>query len=186
MGLTSLPGGLPIPRDDGAAAHLYGLALPEVVLPSTTGEAVLLSALVSLTVLFVYPMTGQPGHPLPMGWDSIPGARGCTPEACGFRDQFAEFRTKGAQIYGLSTQSPGDQQEAASRLGLPFPLLSDEQLRLAETPRLPTFEVSGLRLFKRLTMVVTGGRINRVFYPVFPPDRHAEEVLTWLRQSRTG
>ena len=177
-----LPANLPVPEDDSAAAHLPGLRLPDLSLPSTSGGTVLLSRLPSRTVLYLYPMTGRPGVPLPEGWDLIPGARGCTPESCGFRDHHAELRAAGAEVYGLSSQTTDYQLEAVSRLHLPFALLSDERLELADALRLPTFEVEGRRLFKRLTLVVSAGTIEHAFYPIFPPDAHAEQVLTWLRQ----
>jgi peroxiredoxin len=184
--LSVLPPGLPVPIDDGAARHLPGLRLPDVALPGTSGSHVRLGNLDSLTVLYVYPMTGRPGVPVPDGWDAIPGARGCTPEACGFRDHHAELAATGATLYGLSSQSTEDQREAAQRLGLPFELLSDERLELADALRLPMFEVEGRRLFKRLTLIIQTGIIEDVFYPVFPPDRHADEVLTWLRRRNTS
>jgi peroxiredoxin len=179
---SALPTGLPVPKDDGAAAHLGGLPLPDLSLPSTGGAAVPLSSLEPLTVIYVYPMTGRPGVPLPGGWDRIPGARGCTPEACGFRDHHADLLATGATVYGLSCQSRKEQNETVSRLQLPFPLLSDERLETADGLGLPTFEVDGRRLFKRLTLVVRRATIEHVFYPVFPPDRHAHEVLVWLRE----
>jgi peroxiredoxin len=179
----SLPAGLPVPFDDGAAAHLPGLAMPDLTLPTTAGGEVSLSCLGDLTVLFVYPMTGRPGVPPPEGWDSIPGARGCTAEACGFRDSLSEFHAFGAMVYGISSQSTEEQQEVASRLHLPYPLLSDEPLQMAAALHLPTFAVEGRRYFSRLTLVVARGRIAQVFYPIFPPDRHAEEVLSRLRHT---
>ena len=182
---TALPSDLPVPEDDGAAVHLPGLAVPRVELASTSGGTVSLDRLGSdrpRTVLYVYPMTGRPGVAAPSGWDSIPGARGCTPEACAFRDHHADLAAAGADVYGLSSQSPADHGEAAERLGLPFPLLSDEETRLAGPPlSLPTFEAGGRSRYRRLTLVITGGRIEHVFYPVFPPDAHAGEVLAWLR-----
>jgi peroxiredoxin len=178
---ASLPSSLPIPQDDGAVAHLAGLPAPDLSLPTTAGGTIRLSKLETLTILYVYPMTGRPGVPLPHGWDGIPGARGCTPEACGFRDHHAELSAAGATVLGLSSQPSQEQQETVSRLWLPFPLLSDEHLETAQALRLPTFEVAGRELFKRLTLIVRWGRIDHVFYPVFPPDRHAEEVLEWLR-----
>ena len=184
-GLTRLPAGLPVPVDDGAAAHLPGAKIPHIALPSTSGERVALDRLGPRTVLFLYPMTGRPGVALPEGWDLIPGARGCTPEACGFRDRHAELLAKGVAVLGLSSQSPEAQLEAARRLELPFPLLSDERLLTARALGLPTFEVEGRRLFRRLTLVVSGGVVERVFYPVFPPDRHADEVLAWLQTDAT-
>lgn len=179
--LLSFPPDLPVPEDDGAARHLPGLRLPDLALPSTSGEEVLLSGLERHTILYVYPKTGQPGVPTPDGWDLVPGARGCTPEACGFRDHHADLLAVGADVYGLSSQSTEYQREAVSRLGLPFALLSDERMRTVDTLGLPTFELDGQRYFKRLTLVVAGGVIDHVFYPAFPPDRHAEQVLAWLR-----
>lgn len=183
----ALPADLPVPEDDGAADHLPGLALPPVELPSTAGVTVRLDRLGSerpRAVLYVYPMTGRPGVALPDGWDSIPGARGCTPEACAFRDRHADLAAAGADVYGLSSQSPADQAEAAERLDLPFPLLSDEETRLAGPPlRLPVFEAGGHAYYRRLTLVIAGGRIEHAFYPVFPPDAHAGDVLAWLRKA---
>lgn len=180
-----LPEGLPAPVDDGAAAHLPGTALPALVLPATDGTRVGLAELgAGRTVLYVYPMTGRPGVPLPDGWDEIPGARGCTPESCGFRDHFADLRAAGATaVHGISTQDTADQREAADRLALPFTLLSDAGRLLAARLGLPTFDVDGVDgpLYRRLTLIVAGGRVEHVFYPVFPPDRHAGEVLAWLR-----
>ena len=176
-----LPTGLPVPVDDGAAAHLRGRTLPGLRLPATTGGEVDLGALRGRTVLYIYPRTGVPGEPLPTGWDSIPGARGCTPETCAFRDHHAELRAAGAAVLGLSAQPPAEQAEAAGRLGLPFPLLSDPELRLAAELDLPTFGVDAMVLYRRLTLVVDDGVIDHVFYPVFPPDGHAAEVLEWLR-----
>jgi peroxiredoxin len=183
---SALPTDLPVPTDDGAADHLPGLALPSVELASTAGGAVSLDGLGRerpRTVLYVYPMTGRPGADLPEGWDSIPGARGCTPEACAFRDHHADLAAAGADVYGLSTQGTADQAEAAERLHLPFPLLSDEATVLAGPPlRLPTFEAGGRLRYRRFTLVIAAGRIEHVFYPVFPPDGHAAEVLAWLRK----
>lgn len=176
-----LPPNLPAPQDDGAAAHLVGLELPHIDLPSTSGRLMALTELPApRVVLFCYPMTGRPGVPLPPGWDMIPGARGCTLEACGFRDHAAEFARLGAAVFGISTQSTDEQREAAARLKLPFELLSDERLALATAIRLPTFEVEGRTLLKRLTLILCDRRIERVFYPIFPPDRHADEVVACL------
>ena len=178
-----LPEGLPVPEDDGAAAHLPGLALPAVELAATDGSRVVPGALEGLVILYAYPRTGVPGEdPLVDDWDSIPGARGCTPESCGFRDVHAELVAAGVSgVYGLSTQDSEYQAEAAVRLGLPFPLLADVELDLTPALALPTFEVAGQTLLKRLTLVVRDGVIEHVFYPVFPPDRHADEVLAWVR-----
>ena len=178
-----LPADLPVPEDDGAAAHLPGTVMPSITLPATSGETVDLAGLGHpRAIVYVYPMTGTPGVPLPEGWDQIPGARGCTPQALGFRSHYEELTGLGAEVYGLSSQTPAEQAEAAARLTLPFPLLSDSGLVLAERLGLPTFPAGGVVRYKRLTLVLSSGRISRVFYPVFPPDKHAGEVLAWLRE----
>ena len=177
----ALPPNLPVPVDDGAAAHLAGLRIPVLALPSTAGGVVdLAAAAAGRTVFYCYPRTGTPGVPLPTGWDDIPGARGCTPEACAFRDHHAELTALGAEVFGISTQTTAEQQEFATRVHLPFPLLSDADLRLGHALRLPTFSVDGLTLHRRLTLIAEGGIITKVFYPVFPPDQHAAEVVAWL------
>jgi peroxiredoxin len=176
-----LPPDLPVPIDDGGADHLEGAAVPALVLPSTSGEEINLeSAAAGTLVLYLYPRTGRPGEPLPEGWDEIPGARGCTPQSCAFRDQFAELGSLGADVVGLSAQTPADQVEFAGRVGLPYPILSDPELELAAALRLPTFEIAGMRLYRRLTMIARDGRIEKVFYPVFPPDRNPADVVAWL------
>jgi peroxiredoxin len=175
-----LPDDLPVPTDDGAADHLPGIQIPSVPLSSTAGETVDLSALSGRTVVYCYPMTGRPGSDLPSGWDEIPGARGCTPQSCSFRDHHADLQALGARVFGLSTQDTEYQREATQRLHLPFALLSDEDLAFADTLRLPTFEVDDMVLLKRLTLIIKDGRIEKVFYPVFPPDRSAEDVVGWL------
>jgi peroxiredoxin len=172
-----------VPEDDGAADHLPGMDLPGVALPSTRGGAVRLAQLGRRSVVFCYPRTGRPDQELPPGWNAIPGARGCTPEACGFRDRHELFADLGAHVLALSTQDPAYQREMAERLELPFPVLSDAGLELVEALRLPTFETAGWTLVKRLTLVIVEGRIEHVFYPVFPPDSHAAAVLEWLRRS---
>jgi peroxiredoxin len=177
----SLPSDLPAPEDDGGADHLPGLSMPSIELPGTGGETVALDRLPGRTVLYLYPMTGKPGVDLPEGWNEIPGARGCTPESCGFRDLYADLQSAGVSaVYGLSTQGTDYQLELSERLGLPFAILSDPELELGGTLDLPTFTVEGRRLYRRLTMIIDDGRIEHVFYPVFPPDRHAEQVLDWL------
>jgi peroxiredoxin len=178
----NLPSGLPRPLDDGGAADLPGSAMPSIVLTATDGHSVDLAGLgPDTTILYVYPMTGRPGVDLPDGWDEIPGARGCTPEACGFRDHYSELRAAGAAtVYGLSSQDSDYQREVVKRLHLPFSMLSDGDLVLSRVLGLPTFEVEQALLYKRLTMVITDGRIEHVFYPVFPPNEHAAEVLAWL------
>lgn len=178
----SLPSDLPVPEDDGAADHLWGMRLPSVPLPATDGRTVELAALPGTVVVYLYPRTGEPGKPLPEGWDAIPGARGCTPQSCAFRDHHAELHALGAAVFGLSSQTTTYQTEAATRLHLPFALLSDADLRFATALRLPTFTVAGMTLFKRLTLIVEDGVIAQVFYPVFPPDRNAGDVLAWLRE----
>ena len=178
-----LPPGLPVPEDDGAADHLPGRPMPALTLPATDGSQVQLAALgAGRTVIYLYPMTGRPGVDLPAGWDDIPGARGCTPESCGFRDLMADLAGAGAaRVFGLSSQSTGYQREAVSRLHLPFSMLSDERLALAGALGLPTFQAGGMTLYRRLTMIITDGVIEHVFHPIFPPDQHAQEVLDWLR-----
>ena len=179
---TKLPADLPVPIDDGAARHLTGTKLPDITLPATAGPPVTLSTLKGVSVLYIYPRTGVPGVDAPPGWDDIPGARGCTPQSCGFRDHFAELKAYGiAQVYGLSSQDTAYQREAAQRLHLPFPLLSDVDLKLKSAIGLPTFFTSGMTLYKRMAMVLEDAAIVRVFYPVFPPDKNAEEVMAWLR-----
>jgi peroxiredoxin len=184
---TVLPAGLPSPHDDGAARHLPGTRLPDLILPATDSASVNLSRLKGRTVVYAYPRTGQPDQPLPEEWDAIPGARGCTPQSCAFRDHFTELKEAGADhLFGLSTQDTAYQREAAERLHLPFTLLSDARLELTRTLQLPTFEVEGMTLLKRLTLVIDHGVIRFVFYPVFPPNENADVVLAWLRASRWG
>jgi peroxiredoxin len=179
---TRLPADLPAPVDDGAAGHLVAVVLPDVTLPATDGTSVRLTELgPGRTVIYAYPMTGTPGVDPPDGWDAIPGARGCTPESCGFRDHHAELAEAGAAVLGLSTQPTDVQREAAERLGLPFALLSDAGLELANALVLPTMVVEDTTMIRRLTLVVRDGRIEHVFFPVFPPDAHAAEVLAWVR-----
>jgi peroxiredoxin len=176
---------IPPPVDDGAAAHLAGMAIPPISLVATNDTVVTLSALSGRTVVFAYPRTGEPGKiALVDDWDMIPGARGCTPQTCAFRDLFAELKAAGAaQVFGLSTQSNAYQTEMASRLHLPFPVLSDEKHELARALNLPTMEVAELTLIKRLAMIIDDARIRHVFYPVFPPDRNAGDVLAWLKEN---
>ena len=182
---TVLPTDIPAPQDDGAARHLTGLRLPSVPLAATDGSQVDLSKLKGRTVVYIYPRTGVPGQSPPDGWDAIPGARGCTPQSCSFRDHFAELKQLGvAQLYGLSTQDSDYQREAVERLHLPFAVLSDEALKLARAINLPTFAVAGMTLHKRMALVIEDGVVVKVFYPVFPPDKNAEEVVAWLRAPR--
>lgn len=185
MDPLSAPADLPVPVDDGAADHLPGTAMPALEFPGTAGETVRVDRFgAGRTVLYVYPRTARPGTELPDGWDAIPGARGCTPEACGFRDHHADLVAAGAAgVFGLSTQDTDYQREAVRRLNLPFQMLSDPSLRLAAALGLPTFEAGGMTLYRRLTMIVLDGVVEHVFYPVFPPTEHAEQVLAWLREN---
>ncbi len=181
----TLPTDLPAPPDDGACVHLIGTSLPPIVLTATHGTPVNVGGFATpRTVLFAYPRTGQPGEPSPGGddfWNAIPGARGCTPEVCRFRDLHAELCAHQTQVFGLSVQSPAYQGEMTERLHVPFAILSDEHLTLTRALQLPTFQVEGLTLLKRFTLIVRGGIIEHVFYPVFPTTTHAEEVLHWLQ-----
>jgi len=180
--LNELPANLPVPKDDGGARHLKGMVMPDLSLPSTSNRQVNLSKLTApRVVIYAYPMTGRPDRVLPKGWDDIPGARGCTPETCGFRDHHQELAKLQADVYGVSTQDTPYQQEMVKRLEVPFEVLSDEHLALTHALKLPTFTVEGMTLMKRLTLIVVHGRIEHVFYPVFPPDKHADEVIAWLK-----
>lgn len=179
---------IPAPEDDGAARHLEGMRVPDVALSATDGSSVSLAKLAGLTIVYAYPRTGRPREisPIP-DWDMIPGARGCTPQSCAFRDHHADLTAAGADhVFGLSTEGTAYQREMAERLHLPFPVLSDERLELARTLRLPIMEVGGLTLLKRLAMVIEEGLIVKVFYPVFPPDRNAADVLAWLQQRQAS
>lgn len=173
---------IPAPEDDGAARHLTRMRVHSVSLPATDGSTVNLATLQGRTVVYAYPRTGRPGVPNPEGWDLIPGARGCTPQSCAFRDHFAELKEAGVDyLYGLSTQTPAYQREAAERLHLPFAILSDDHLRFTKAMCLPIFVASGMTLLKRLTLIINDGVVEHVFYPVFPPDQNAAEVLKFLR-----
>lgn len=181
----ALPDNLPTPQDDGAARHLTGMKVPDVALQATDGTKVSLAWMPGRAVVYLYPRTGEPGKNPPDGWDAIPGARGCTPQSCAFRDHFAELTVLGVtHLYGLSTQDTVYQREAAERLHLPFPLLSDAELTLAHALDLPTFEIAGMTLLKRMALVIDDGVIRKVFYPVFPPDKNAQEVIAWLQAER--
>jgi peroxiredoxin len=173
----TLPPDLPVPEDDGAADHLVGLELPDLVLESSAGPV----NVRDLDVLYVYPRTGKPGEPLLPGWDETPGARGCTPQSCAFRDLHGELAALGVRVAGLSVQSVDDQREFAERNAMPFPVISDPERKLGAALGLPTFEIAGLTLYRRITLVAEDARIVKVFYPVFPPDANAGDVLRWLR-----
>jgi peroxiredoxin len=183
----TLPADLPVPADDGAADHLWGSRVPNVALPATDGATISLAGIRGRRVIvYAYPRTGRPGQvALVDDWDLIPGARGCTPETCGFRDHHAEIQAAGAEVFGLSTQDTAYQQELVERLHLPVPILSDAQLKLTRAWKLPTFEVAGQTLLRRLTLALRDGGVEHVWYPVFPPDTHAAEVLRWLRSNQS-
>jgi peroxiredoxin len=181
--IYELPKDLPVPIDDGACDHLRGFKLPSIPLQSTAGRVADLSGLSGRTVVYGYPRTGRPDQEPPLGWNEIPGARGCTPQSCAFRDHYRELQSLGAQVFGLSTQDTDYQREAVERLHLPFELLSDAKLRFASALRLPTFQAESMTLIKRLTLIIREGTIEKVFYPVFPPDENAAQVVDWL--SRT-
>ncbi len=182
---TSLPPELPVPADDGGADHLPGLAVPSLALPAVGGGDLDLGQLADgLLVAYLYPRTGTPGVALPAGWDDVPGARGCTPQSCAYREALTELDALGATVVGISAQSGDEQAEFAAREHIPFPLLSDPELQLAAALGLPTFKIAGLNLYKRLTLVAAQGEIVKAFYPVFPPDRDAAEVIAWLRVRR--
>jgi peroxiredoxin len=181
--LSTLPADLPVPVDDGAAAHLTGARIPHVALTATDGGSVDLAALPGTVVVFAYPRTGRPGEPsLVDDWDLIPGARGCTPHTCGYRDLHAEFAALGVRVFGLSTQDTAYQREMVERLHVPFPVLSDERLELTRALRLPTMDVAGQTLLKRIAWIARDGTIERVFYPVYPPNENASAVLAALRE----
>ena len=178
---TELPTNLPVPQDDGASSHLLGKSLPNVVLLSTSGKQVNVSHIQGQVVFYCYPMTGQPGVKLPESWDLIPGARGCTPQSCSFRDHYQELQAFSTQVYGISTQDSATQTEAVERLHLPFELLSDADLKLTNALQLPTFDVENKRLIKRITLIIQERKIVKVFYPVFPPAQNAGDVIKWLK-----
>ena len=178
MSVYELPAGLPAPVDDGACAHLEGMAAPDLELESSNGPVNL--ARLGDAVVYVYPRTGKPGVEPTATWDAIPGARGCTPQSCGFRDHADELRAHGLKLAGLSAQPLVDQVELAERLGILHPVIADPELRMKDTLDLPTFEFEGAELYRRVTLVLRAGLIEKVFYPVFPPDRNAEEVVAWL------
>jgi len=183
VGLNELPENLPVPQDDGAANHLEGTSWPDVSFNSTNQEQTNLRELKGSIVLYVYPMTGRPDTALPEGWDGIPGARGCTPQSCSFRDHHSELQELNAQVYGLSSQTTEYQLEARERLHLPFNLLSDSGFQLKKKLKLPTFEVEGKELYKRITIILRQNVIVKVFYPVFPPGENADNVISWLREN---
>ena len=187
MSLVQLPDDLPVPEDDGGAEHLTGMQLPAIELVATNGKMVALnSAETTYRVIYIYPMTGRPDVALPDNWEQIPGARGCTPQSCSFRDHYQELLALDADVYGLSVQDSDYQNEARSRLHLPFQLLSDTGLELKALLNLPTMEVETMTLYKRLTLIAKGDQIVKVFYPVFPPDKNIDDVLAWLTDAQAG
>jgi peroxiredoxin len=180
----TLPPDLPVPEDDGAADHLLGTMLPQLTLDSSQGPVSLREFGSELLVISIYPRTGRPDRPTPAGWDAVPGARGCTPESCGFRDHADELGELGALVAGLSAQTLDDQLEFAERNQIPYPIIADPDLRLGKALRLPTFEFEGDALYMRITLFVQACAIAKVFYPVFPPDKAADEVIAWLEEAR--
>jgi len=182
--LDTLPNDLPKPDDDGACDHLTGMSIPDLLLQTTSGNLIDIAKLNGLTVLYFYPMTGRLDIPLPTGWNRIPGARGCTPQACSFRDHYAELKSLDCEVYGISTQSSDYQKEALQRLHLPFELLSDIKIELRNSISLPTFMVDGNELYKRFTLIMKDSKIIKVFYPVFPPQNNPDEVIHWLKNNR--
>lgn len=183
--LHVLPDNLPVPQNEGACDHLQGMHLPSLSLASTADRKVDLGSESGMVVAYFYPMTGRPDGPPMIGWNEIPGARGCTPQSCAFRDHHSELLGLGAKVFGVSSQSPEAQKEAAQRLHLPFELLSDNLFELTSALRLPTFEYNASRLIKRLTLIIEDGTICKVFYPVFPPNENADNVIAWLRANRS-
>ena len=182
--ISSIPANLPIPSDDGACEHLENMLMPDVSLWSTDDQKINLSRLSGWNVIFCYPMTGRPGVAIPEGWVQIPGAAGCTPQACSYRDNHAELKRNGVGVYGISTQTSEAQKEASNRLGLPYPLLSDVDHSLSSALKLPLLEVGGLKLIKRLTLILKDGVIKKCFYPVFPPDKNVVDVIDWLSENQ--
>jgi peroxiredoxin len=185
VSLHVLPEGLPVPVDDGACDHLVGLAVPALTLESSFGPVSFRELGVDLAIVYVYPRTGRPDRPIPADWDAIPGARGCTPQSCGFRDHESELTELGARVVGLSAQTLEDQLEFAEREHMPFPVVADPELKLGAVLRLPTFTFDGVELYQRVTLILEAAHVAKVFYPVFPPDRNAADVVSWLRE-RTG
>ena len=182
--INQLPADLPMPHDDGAAAHLVGMTLPNISLMATNGRKINLSAVKSWLVIYCYPMTGQPNVALPEGWDQIPGARGCTPQSCSFRDHYQELQDLGAEVIGLSVQSTEYQQEMVNRLHLPFPVVSDMNYQLQTALKLPTFVAAGMTLLKRVTLIAHDGLIKAIHYPIFPSDSDPAWVINYLKQQR--
>ncbi|BBI99876.1 peroxiredoxin [Ferrigenium kumadai] len=182
--IFSIPADLPIPSDDGACEHLKNMRIPNISLWSTDDQEINLFSLPGWNVIFCYPMTGRPGVSIPEGWVQIPGAAGCTPQACSYRDNHAELKRNGVGVYGISTQTSEAQKEASNRLGLPYPLLSDADHSFSTALKLPLLEVDGLRLIKRLTLILKDGVVKKCFYPVFPPDKNVVEVIAWLSENQ--
>ena len=185
MSLYALPADLPAPVDDGACDHRPGRSVPNLTLDSSMGPVSLRELALDLAILYVYPRTGRPDRPVSASWDAIPGARGCTPQSCGFRDHAEELAALGARVAGLSAQTLEEQQELAEREHMPFPVIADPERKLGAALQLPTFEFEGVELYKRVTLVLEAVQVAKVFYPVFPPDRNASEVASWLRGRRS-
>jgi peroxiredoxin len=185
MNLSEIPDNIPIPEDDGAADHLVHSRLPELTLRATNNELINIGKLAGIVVLYIYPMTGKPDTPLPHGWNEIAGARGCTPQSCGFRDHYSELQTLNTSVFGISVQETDYQLEAKERLNLPFELISDSKLLLKSTLNLPTFIVQDMELYKRITLIAKDGNIEKVFYPIFPPNENVDAVIKWLSEYLT-
>ncbi len=180
--INHLPKNLPVPLDDGACDHLVGMAVPTIALPSTSGRMVVLAGVPSpRTIVYAYPRTGEPGKDPPTDWNEIPGARGCTPQSCSMRDHYEQIKALDAEVFGLSTQTSDYQREMVNRLHLPFQVLSDSGLTFTNTLKLPTLPFAGMTLIKRLTLVIKDKKVEKVFYPVFPPDQHGSQVVAWLK-----
>jgi len=174
---------LAIPIDDGKCDHLFNMTLPQLSLLSTSNNTIDLSKLEGLTVFYFYPRMGRPDIETPAGWGDIPGASGCTPQTCSFKDQHEDFSRLEVDVYGVSTQASSYQKEAVDRLSLPFDILSDEDLNLTEMLNLPTFEVEGVILTKRVTLICQDSKIIKVFYPVYPPKENAQEVIVYIKNN---
>ncbi|MBL1320850.1 MAG: peroxiredoxin [Methylophaga sp.] len=183
--LHQLPDNLPVPADDGACDHLEGMSLPSQLLQTSSNSSLDLSAEKGIVVIFFYPMIGRPDSPPMVGWNEIPGARGCTPQTCSFRDSYNQLTELGAKVFGASSQALEEQNEAVARLKLPFELLNDSTFKLTESLNLPTFEYQGVKRIKRLTLVMVNGVIRKVFYPVFPSDQNVNHVISWLNEEMT-
>lgn len=184
--LHELPDNLPIPVDDGACNHLLGSRVPSIYLNATSGKSVDLGSVAGTAVIFFYPMNGKPDSPPMIGWNDIPGARGCTPQVCSFRNEYSQLVAMNAKVFGVSSQPLADQKEASARLALPYELLNDTPLELTHAMNLPTFEYEASIYIKRITVITIDGVIKKTFYPVFPPDKNVSDVITWIKQNNAS